>query len=140
MNLLKLTNEIALKGGVSYNLNTGEMNPSAGFMVSFEEFEKVVTYVDEPILKQYIAKHSVELSKPNSFLGVWYDGRNYVLDVSENIPTKRDAMFWAIVRKQKCIWDCAKQDEVWLPKKRAKLLATNKDEFFELEKKYRNGC
>mgnify|MGYP004705065687 FL=1 len=46
MNLLKLTNEIALKGGVSYNLNTGEMNPSAGFMVSFEEFEKVVTYVD----------------------------------------------------------------------------------------------
>lgn len=121
MNLLKLTNEIALKGGVSYNLNTGEMNPSTGFMVSFAGFEKVVIYVDESILKQYIAKHSVELSKPNSFLGVWYDGRNYVLDVSENILEKRDAMFWAIVRKQKAIWDCAKQDEIYVKSKQVEV-------------------
>lgn len=116
-NILKLFNIIRTEGGVSYNLNTGEMNPDFGFMVSFADFEQVVIYIDEEVLRQYIVKHSVELANPNSYLGVWYDGRNYVLDVSEHIESKRDALFWAIARNQKCIWDCAKQDEVWLPKK-----------------------
>lgn len=109
---LKLLNEIRLAGGVTYNINTGEMNPREGYMVSLPNHEQTVSILDEETIRTYIQNHLNDLSKDNAYFGCWFDGNDYILDVSENFERKRDAVFYAIVRKQKAIWDCAKRDEI----------------------------
>lgn len=116
-NLLKILNLIRIDGGVSYNINTGEANPTNGFMVGTGKGLILLHYVDKDVLSQFVKENAFELSKDNMFVGVWFDGNNYVLEVSENIKTKRDAVFFGIVRKQKSIWDCAKQDEIKIKSK-----------------------
>lgn len=110
--LLQILNLIRLNGGVSYNLVTHEQNPTSGFMVSLQDHEERVNYVDTDVLGRFIHSHKAALLNGNKFFGVWRDGDGYVLDVSENIPNKRDAVFAAITRKQKAVWDCEKNDEI----------------------------
>jgi hypothetical protein len=105
-------NEIGLTGGISYNLNTGEINPKEGYMVSLADHEHLVSVIDEETVRDYISQHANALAKENAFFGVWRDGKEFVLDVSEHYEKKRDAVFHAIVRKQKAIWDCLNRDEM----------------------------
>jgi hypothetical protein len=107
-----LLNEIRLRDGVSYNMNTGEMNPRDGYMVALPNHERIVHTIDEETIKQYINDHLNDLSKENAFFGCWFDGHDFVLDVSECYERKRDAIFYALVRKQKAIWDNSHRDEI----------------------------
>lgn len=105
-------NEIRLAGGVNVDINTLKMNPREGYMVAFPNHTTVVSTVDDETVRDFILKHTDDLSKKNTFFGCWSDGRDYVLDVSEWYERKRDAVFHAIVRKHDTVWDCAKQDEI----------------------------
>lgn len=109
---LKLLNEIRLSGGVTFNINTGEMNPTEGYMVSLPNHEQVVDIIDEETVRSYILNHTNDLAKPNAYFGCWFDGQSYVLDISENYERKRDAVFYALMWKQKAIWDCVNKDEI----------------------------
>lgn len=106
-------NEIRLTGGISYNINTGDLNPRFGYMVSLPCCEEIVSLsmMDQDTIEKYIEQHASALAKENAYLGCWFDGHKYVLDVSEHYETKRDAVYFAIVRKQKAIWDCEKKDD-----------------------------
>jgi hypothetical protein len=108
MNLRKLADMIVANGGASYNLNTGELNPTEGYMVATEGHEQTVEYVDEDILRDYIDQHVLALAEENHFLGAWLSNGKYVLDVSEIMAQKRQAIFFGIIRKQDEVWDCAK--------------------------------
>lgn len=112
INYLRLINEIRLADGVSYNVNTQELNPVEGYMVSIPGHEETVSTIDEETVASYIKKHSTALAKPNSFFGCWYDGHGYVLDVSERYERKRDAVFYALMYNQRAVWDCARRDEI----------------------------
>lgn len=113
MNLTKII-EIAIQnGGVTYNLNTGELNPETGFMVGVsKEFEQSVMWLGESELKLYIQQHATELVKQNRYLGIWFDGLYYVLDVAERFVQKRNAIFFGIIRGQDYIWDNLKEATV----------------------------
>lgn len=119
VNLLKVINEIRLTGGVSYNINTGELNPRFGYMVAIEGHSEIVSPVlmDEETVRRYVLDHANQLAEENAYLGCWFDGTNFVLDVSNHFESKRDAYYWAIVRKQKAIWDCANRDEIIIKQK-----------------------
>jgi hypothetical protein len=118
MNLRKLFDLIMVMfyirstDGVSYNINTGEFNPSEGFMVALEGHEEKYPVITKDTVSGYIVRHSEALSKDNAFFGCWYDGENYILDVSENYSLRRDAVFYAIVRNQTAYYDCASKQSV----------------------------
>jgi hypothetical protein len=112
VDLLLITDTIRLTGGVTYNINTQELNPSHGFMVSFENFSEVKQSVTEDDVRDYIGRHASLLAKENCYFGCWFDGLNYVFDVSERYERMTDAAFWALVRKQTAIYDCAKKKEI----------------------------
>lgn len=120
--LVNVMSEIRLTGGISYNLNTGQINPREGYMVSLANFEEIVSVVDEETVKDYISRHATEFAKENVFFGCWFDGTNFVFDVSEHYERKRDAIFWAIIRKQKAIWDCAAKKECRFGKRNLKTI------------------
>lgn len=109
---LKLLNEIRLTGGVLYNINTGESNPREGYLVILPNHQAVVSSIDEETISAYINKNINQLVKDNAFFSCWFDGHNFILDVSEIYERKRDAVFHAIVKKHHIIWDCATQDEI----------------------------
>lgn len=111
-NLLKVLNLIRLEGGVSYNLNTGEVNPPDGYMVSLAKHETRVKQIDESELRRYIRAKAHLLAPPNRYLGVWHDGEDYVLDVSELVESREVALLFGKNRKQQAIWDNKHKDEI----------------------------
>jgi len=66
----------------------------------------------QDVLKDYVNSHSSLLCGSNRYLGIWWDGMNWVLDVCEKFEEKRNALFFGIVRKQLAIWDNAKKQEI----------------------------
>ena len=60
MNLSNLVHELALTGGFSYNITTGESNPNTGYMVSLRNCEQQFYFddFDNKDLKNYVAKHA----------------------------------------------------------------------------------
>lgn len=131
---LKLVNEIRLKNGVSYNINTGDQNPPDGYMVAIADHEETFPVIDEEIISDYIKRHSTLLAKDDAYFGCWFDGHDYVLDVSEHYERKRDALFWAIVRKQRAIWDCARRDEINVKHKNHKSITRKFVENYDADK------
>jgi hypothetical protein len=117
MNLSNLVHELALTGGFSYNVNTGESNPSNGYMVSLLGNEQQFFFddFDNKDLKNYFFSHSEQLAKPESFLGGWLDGNRVYLDVSINIQDIENAIYTGICNSQKSIYDCANKNYINLP-------------------------
>ena len=111
-NYLKIINEIRLTGGVSYNINTGELNPPYGYMVSLPSNEETVDVIDEETVASYIKRHADLLWKHEHHFGCWFDGSMFVLDVSIHCETKRDALFHAIVNSQRAVWDIQARDDI----------------------------
>ncbi len=112
MNFIKLLSLAESNKGATYNVNTGEINPSVGYMVATEGNEFVSGMLTHDVVKDYVNSHSSALSQPNAYLGIWWDGMNWVLDVSEIFEEKRNAIFFGIIRKQRAIWDNANKKEI----------------------------
>ena len=117
MNLSNLFYELALNDGFSYNVNTGESNPTTGYMVSLRDCEQQF-YTDDfesKDIKNYFVRHVNVLSDESSFLGGWVHDNKVYLDVSINIPNLEDAIYYGMCNDQDAIWDCANNKEIILP-------------------------
>lgn len=103
MSLLKFCESIRTNGGASYNINTGELNPSTGFMVSKKGFELKVPYspdLIENIVKLYIHGFIKELLCEDVFLGGWTYNDHLFLDVSVLVNTRDEAIALSLINDQ----------------------------------------
>ena len=119
LNLRTVLDEIFLEGGVSYNVNTGEVNPKSGYMVSILGFEKQydLDTIKANDLREYVLDNVYDLWGENRFVGGWInkDTNKVVLDVSVNITDVTNACYTGIINKQKCIYDCSNKRTISLP-------------------------
>jgi RNAse (barnase) inhibitor barstar len=117
MNLSTLFSELSLTGGFSYNVTTGESNPTTGYMVSLRDCERQFYFDDfeNKDIKNYFARYVNSLSDETAFLGGWVHDNRVYLDVSINIPNLEDAIYYGMHNDQDAIWDCANNKEIILP-------------------------
>lgn len=99
--------------GFSYNINNGDSNPEAGYMVSRVGHEEIVPQGADLVAygKHYFLRHAEQLAEDNAYMGCWYNGSQFVFDVSENVQTKEVAIVLGEHNKQDAIWDCASGSE-----------------------------
>jgi hypothetical protein len=116
MNFEQFYQMILTNKGGSHNPTTGELNPITGYMVSLSEHEQVVD-LDQfrAILLAAYTKEVADHLSPITFIGVWINGGKVYFDLSENIADKFTACYTGILRSQKAIWDCAKEENIYLP-------------------------
>ena len=116
VNLTQFTKD-ALLGGASYNINTGEYNPTKGYFVSVMGCEDKSESLNKDLIKTYVYKHLDVLANTDKFLGAWLneDDGLYYLDCSEQIHDLRTALVQGMRRDQKAIWDANNSREIRLP-------------------------
>jgi len=99
--------------GFSYNINNGDVNPDKGFMVSRVGHEEIVPQGADLMAygKHYFYRHADALADGNAYMGCWYNGSQFVFDVSDNVQTKEVAILLGEINNQEAIWDCASGSE-----------------------------
>jgi hypothetical protein len=99
--------------GFSYNINNGDSNPDHGYMVSRAGHEEIVPQGADLVAygKHYFLRHAETLAEDNAYVGCWFDGSQFVFDISENVQTKEVAIELGNMNKQQAIWDCASGSE-----------------------------
>lgn len=111
-------------GGASYNINTKTLNPNTGYMVSLQGYT-TITHIPENMEQfQRICSNYVMnlpwaiLNNLNNWLGFWIDKETnkLVIDISQNIVDKEEAIKQGEYRLQKAIWDCANNCEIQIQK------------------------
>lgn len=111
MNLLNFVSDTLKNGGASFNLLTGEYNPTNGYMVATNGNEVIIPIdqFHQTSVAKYIAEKAVMLlsgiATNNYFLGSWIDDKNVYLDISEKIDDRQQAETIGIERDQIAIWD-----------------------------------
>ena len=119
-NLINFKNAIIGTGGASYNLLTGEFNPTTGFMVSIKDHEERskfnVNNLQYTIARYIRVKADLLLSGESEelFLGAWVEDDILVLDVSLHIESREEAIRVAILNNQIAYYDCNIGKEVYL--------------------------
>ena len=117
MNLQTFLSEVLKNNGGSYNITTGESNPTGGYMVSLPNNELVIDADDlcATVLSEYIINNAEELSSNESFVGLWIDNNKAYLDVSVKYNDIETACYVGILRDQKAIYDNANAVAIHLP-------------------------
>ena len=117
MNLQIFLSEVLKNNGGSYNITTGEYNPTDGYMVSLPNNELVIDADDlcATVLSEYIINNAKELSSNESFVGLWIDNNKAYLDVSVKYNDIETACYVGILRDQKAIYDNANAVAIHLP-------------------------
>jgi len=117
MNLQKFLSEVLKNNGGSYNITTGESNPTDGYMVSLPNREWVFNADDlcTNSLKEYIIDNAEELSSDKSFVGLWIDNNKAYIDVSVKYDDLETACYVGIINDQKAIYDNANAVAIHLP-------------------------
>jgi hypothetical protein len=117
MNLQTFLSEALKNNGGSYNITTGESNPTDGYMVSLPNNELVIDANDlcATVLSEYIIANADELSEDNAFVGLWIDNGKAYLDVSVKIDGIETACYVGIINDQKAIYDNANAVAIHLP-------------------------
>jgi len=117
MNLQTFLSEALKNNGGSYNITTGESNPTDGYMVSLPNCEEIFNADDlcATVLKEYIIDNADELSSENSFVGLWIDNGMVYLDVSVKYDDLETACYFGIINDQKAIYDNANAVAIHLP-------------------------
>lgn len=126
MNLVEFSKQAYTQGGGSFNLLSGEVNPTSGYMVStpnnevrmhfmpsLTEKEKIHKLTEQVFL--YMAeKFDLWYYDSSMYLGLWYDAENklWYIDLSQNIQDKDKAMEIARANKQLAIWDCENKETI----------------------------
>lgn len=120
-NLKQFVKATIENGGASFNLVTGELNPTTGYMVAIQGHEKIVPNVTSEkqlqyIVADFIREHAIILasciSNEGNFIGTWLHENKLYLDVSCNIADKADATKAAKSGNQLAIWDCENNCEI----------------------------
>lgn len=117
MNLRNLLKEINDNNGVSYNITTGDYNPTDGYMVSLPGYEITFNKEDlsEQLIKDYITKNIDPLTSENTYFGAWADQDLIYFDVSIKMGSLYGACYSGIVNDQKAIFDNANAVAIHLP-------------------------
>ena len=118
MNLQIFLSEALKNNGGSYNITTGEYNPTDGYMVSLPNNELVVDVRDlleTDVLSAYIINNANEFSSDKSFVGLWIDNGKAYLDVSIKYNDLEEACYIGILSNQKAIYDNANAFAIHLP-------------------------
>jgi hypothetical protein len=118
MNLQIFLSEALKNNGGSYNITTGEYNPTDGYMVSLPNNELVVDVRDlleTDVLSAYIINNANEFSSDKSFVGLWIDNGKAYLDVSIKYNDLEEACYIGILSNQKAIYDNANAVAIHLP-------------------------
>jgi hypothetical protein len=117
MNLQTFLSEVLKNNGGSYNITTGESNPTDGYMVSLPNNELVIDANDlcATVLSEYIINNAEELSSNESFVGLWIDNGKAYLDVSVKYNDIEAACYVGILSDQKAIYDNANVVAIHLP-------------------------
>jgi hypothetical protein len=116
MNLRNLLKEINDNGGVSYNITTGDYNPTDGYMVSLHGCEMAFGEItEEQLIKDYIVANIDVLTNHNAYFGAWVDRGLTYFDVSIKIDDLYEACYAGIVNEQIAIYDNANAVAIHLP-------------------------
>jgi hypothetical protein len=117
MNLQTFLSEVLKNNGGSYNITTGESNPTDGYMVSLPNCEEIFNADDlcATVLSEYIIDNADELSSEHSFVGLWIDNGMVYLDVSVKYDDLETACYVGIINDQKAIYDNANAVAIHLP-------------------------
>lgn len=117
MNLSNLVHELSLVGSFSYNVNTGESNPSNGYMVSLPECEKEFCFdkFDSRDLKHYYFTYSEIFADQKVFFVGNFDGDKVCLNANINIQNLEDAIYLGMSNRKKVIFDCSNNRKISLP-------------------------
>lgn len=110
MNLRNITTHILTNLGVTYSLNSGEVNPESGFMVSLRGHERKFNLplsVDdiEKHVKDFIMDFSSCLANEDNYFGAWLDSNTLYLDVSIKVNSSVEAYKLAVKNKQLAYFD-----------------------------------
>jgi uracil DNA glycosylase len=108
MSILNFCEAIRMNGGASYNLNTGELNPAHGFMVSIKGFEVTVPFIPETVenvVKLYMKGTINELIKDGIMLGAWIHQGFLILDLSVLVETAEEASALCEKNEQQAYFD-----------------------------------
>lgn len=106
--------------GVTFN--EGKLNPSLGYMVSFQGYEKKLSINEFTLeaLQAHVNECTEVLNtSENVFIGVWFNPIDnfYYLDLSENIQDKEGAIRAGMNRDQLAIFDNITQMVINLPER-----------------------
>lgn len=109
MNLQTFYKDTIKNGGASFNLLTGEYNPSDGFMLAIKghEFQIPIENFNHKVLSDYIKKNADLLISgvtDNKFLGSWIDKGIVYLDCSVKFDRVVPALESGIDQGELAIW------------------------------------
>lgn len=120
MNLQQFIKDTIANGGASYNLITGEYNPTTGYMVGLYNKDQVVPLGTAKGLQYDVAdfiKDNAQILLGGTvtdcyFLGSWVHEGEVHLDISANVLDLKEALFLGKKYGQLAIWDCANKCEI----------------------------
>jgi hypothetical protein len=103
-------------GGVSYNPVYNKYNPTTGYMVSLQGYERVTGNENHiQHVAEGVAKSGAEvLQSINTYLGLWYHKGKYYADISMNVACLDDAIKLGKEYNQIAIFDCTKMENIIL--------------------------
>ncbi|MBR0369338.1 MAG: hypothetical protein IJH63_01280 [Methanobrevibacter sp.] len=118
MSLETLKNEIIKNEGLTINKELKNANLKNGFMVSIMGYEFITKDYNKMIdkIKEY-KKILDNFNNDNHFIGVWIDKKDndkIYIDISKNIPSRRDAEKTAKKNLQKAIYDIKHNRSIYL--------------------------
>lgn len=110
MNLQQFYNDTLTNGGASFNILTGEYNPSNGYMLAIKghELQVPLNSFNQKVLSDYIkSKSDILMSGITSdkFIGSWVNDGIVYLDCSVKYLTATQAIQTGIENGELAIWD-----------------------------------
>ena len=116
MNTQQIFDVAMMQGGLTINLTTNEI-PTNGFAVSIPNKELQVSYkyFSPEVLQNFINTNVAALIKSNTFLGIWTNEGKVYLDLSIITNNLEEAILLGIEWNQKCVFDLANLQEIFLP-------------------------
>lgn len=112
---------VKVNGGASYNLLSGKLNPSKGYMVSIPDYEWITNWYEHIRQDEFHRKFNEYLTKrvwdkilesySTTYVGMWvidhvHEPTEICFDLSLNILNKDEAIALGKEYKQLAIYDC----------------------------------
>lgn len=120
-NLKSFVGSILYNGGATYSLQTGELNPDAGYMVSLKGHQRIIKPENFKLVKQmeheiknYVSDFATCLMNEGNFLGAWIEEGKLYLDVSRKLDSSIQAYTLAIKNQQLAYYDNVKKESVYI--------------------------
>jgi hypothetical protein len=110
---IKATEE---NNGATYNLKTGELNPTKGYFVGLKDKGRQVKYhyPFNEVVQDFVLKNSFDLSNENTFVGSWIEDGELYLDVVKMFEDKEDGINAGIENEQIAIYDASTNEVITL--------------------------